>query len=167
VARSSQKGALGGADHRSDDVRRQAIREILTAGGAARAPVASQAELRRRLVARGIRASQATLSRDLALLGVRRAAGARGPRYLMEGDGGPLPLDPLRGLVDAVESNGALVVVRTKASTAMAVARALDEAGLAEVMGTIAGDDTVFVAPRRPRDGDAVARKLRAVLGLG
>ncbi len=157
----------GSNDLRGDDTRRRAIRDILTAGASARRPIASQAELRRRLGARGIRASQATLSRDMAFLGVRRAAGAGGPRYLIEGDGGALPLEPVRRLVDAVESNGALVVVRTKASTAMAVARALDEAGLDEVMGTIAGDDTMFVAPRRPRAGDAVARKLRAVLGLG
>jgi transcriptional regulator of arginine metabolism len=145
------------------ETRRRAIRDLLTAG---RRPIASQAELRRRLGARGIRASQATLSRDMAFLGVRRVAGAEGPRYLIEGEGGTLPLEPVRRLVDGVESNGALVVVRTKASTAMAVARALDEAGLPEVLGTIAGDDTIFVAPRRPRDGDAVAQKLRAVLGL-
>jgi transcriptional regulator of arginine metabolism len=166
VAGRPQRGDARKPDLRGDDARRRAIRDILStsAGGGS---VASQADLRRRLGARGIRASQATLSRDLALLGVRRAAGSQGPRYVMEGDGGPLPLEPVRRLVDGVESNGALVVVRTKASTAMAVARALDEAGLAEVMGTIAGDDTIFVAPRRPRDGDAVARKLRAVLGLG
>jgi len=64
----------------------------------------------------------------MAALGVRRAAGADGPRYLIEGEGEALPLEPVRRLVDSVESNGALVVVRTKASTAMAVARALDEA---------------------------------------
>ena len=158
--------ARGSEVLRDDHARRQAIRDILKDGAAGRRPITSQAELRRRLGARGIRASQATLSRDMAVLGVRRAAGADGPRYLIEGEGEALPLDPVRRLVDGVESNGALVVVRTKASTAMAVARALDEAGLEEVMGTIAGDDTIFVAPRRPRDGDAVARKLRAVLGL-
>jgi transcriptional regulator of arginine metabolism len=157
---------MPGEDQRSDDARRQAIRDILTNGAAGRRPIASQADLRRRLGARGIRASQATLSRDMAVLGVRRAAGADGPRYLIESDGEALPLEPVRRLVDSVESNGALVVVRTKASTAMAVARALDEARLDAVMGTIAGDDTIFVAPRRPGDGDAVARKLRAVLGL-
>jgi transcriptional regulator of arginine metabolism len=152
---------------RNDEARRRAIRDILTGGAAARRPIASQDELRRQLGARGIRASQATLSRDMAALGVRRAAGAEGPRYLIEGEGETLPLEPVRRLVDSVESNGALVVVRTKASTAMAVARALDEAALPEVMGTIAGDDTIFVAPREPRGGAAVARRLRAVLGLG
>ena len=66
---------------------------------------------------------------------MRRAAGAEGPRYLIDGDGGNLPLEPVRRLVDSVESNGALVVVRTKASAASTVARALDEARLPEVHG--------------------------------
>ncbi len=143
------------------DSRRDAIREILSGR-----PIANQGELLRRLGARGIRASQATLSRDMAMLGVRRAVGPEGPRYLVEGNGGALPLDPVRRLVDGVESNGALVIVRTKSSTAATVARALDEAGLNEVMGTLAGDDTVFVAPRRAGGGHRVAGKLRVLFGL-
>jgi transcriptional regulator of arginine metabolism len=141
--------------------RRDAIREML--GGR---PIASQGELLRRLGARGIRASQATLSRDMAMLGVRRTVGPDGPRYLVDGNGGALPLEPVRRLVDGVESNGALVIVRTKSSAAATVARALDEAGLAEVMGTLAGDDTVFVAPRRVSGGHRVAGKLRVLFGL-
>ena len=144
------------------DSRRDAIREILSGR-----PVANQGELLRRLGARGIRASQATLSRDMAMLGVRRAVGPDGPRYLVDGDGGALPLEPVRRLVDGVESNGALVIVRTKSSAAATVARALDEAGLSEVMGTLAGDDTVFVAPRRAGGGHRVAGKLRVLFGLG
>ena len=141
---------------------RDAIREILSGR-----PIANQGELLRRLGARGIRASQATLSRDMAMLGVRRAVGPDGPRYLVDSDGGALPLDPIRRLVDGVESNGALVIVRTKSSAAATVARALDEAGLTEVMGTLAGDDTVFVAPRRAGGGHRVAGKLRVLFGLG
>ena len=145
----------------SSEVRRDAIREILSGR-----PVANQGELLRRLGARGIRASQATLSRDMAMLGVRRAVGPEGPRYLVDGNGGALPLEPVRRLVDGVESNGALVIVRTKSSAAATVARALDEAGLTEVMGTLAGDDTVFVAPRRAGGGHRVAGKLRVLFGL-
>jgi transcriptional regulator of arginine metabolism len=141
--------------------RRDAIREILSGR-----PIANQGELLRRLGARGIRASQATLSRDMAMLGVRRAVGPEGPRYLVDGNGGALPLEPVRRLVDGVESNGALVIVRTKSSAAATVARALDEAGLTEVMGTLAGDDTVFVAPRRAGGGHRVAGKLRVLFGL-
>jgi transcriptional regulator of arginine metabolism len=145
----------------TSESRRDAIREILSGR-----PVANQGELLRRLGARGIRASQATLSRDMAMLGVRRAVGPDGPRYLVDGNGGALPLEPVRRLVDGVESNGALVIVRTKSSTAATGARALDEAGLTEVMGTLAGDDTVFVAPRRAGGGNRVAEKLRVLFGL-
>jgi transcriptional regulator of arginine metabolism len=146
----------------SGEARRDAIREILAQGPA----VKNQDELSRRLRTRGIRASQATLSRDMALLGIRRAVGADGPRYLVEAGAGTLPLDPVRRLVDGIDTNGALVVVRTKSSAAGTVARALDEANFAEVMGTLAGDDTVFVAPRRPQDGHRVATKLRTLFGL-
>lgn len=146
----------------SGQARRDAIREILSQGPA----VKNQDELLRRLRTRGIRASQATLSRDMALLGVRRAVREDGPRYLVDAGAATLPLDPVRRLVDGIDTNGALVVVRTKSSAAGTVARALDEANLAEVMGTLAGDDTVFVAPRRPQDGHRVATKLRALFDL-
>jgi transcriptional regulator of arginine metabolism len=143
------------------EARRGAIREIL----AQQPPVKNQGELLRRLRARGIRASQATLSRDMAALGVQRAVGTDGARYRVAA-GGTLPLEPVRRLVEGIDTNGALVVVRTKSSAAGTVARALDEASFDEVMGTLAGDDTVFVAPRRPQDGRRVALKLRALFGL-
>lgn len=160
---------MAGKEHQpAREARRDAIREILSsAGGNGGDPVNSQAELRRRLRARGFKASQATLSRDMAVIGAQRAAGTDGPRYLVDGDGGALPLEPVRRLVDGVEHSDTLVVVRTKASAASTVARALDEARLDEVLGTIAGDDTIFVAPRRAREGDRVARRLRTLFGLG
>ena len=155
------------AQQPATEARRDAIRAILaSASGNGGDPVNSQAELRRRLRARGFKASQATLSRDMAVIGAARAAGADGPRYLVDGDGGALPLDPVRRLVDGVDHSDTLVVVRTKASAASTVARALDEAHLDDVLGTVAGDDTVFVAPRRSREGDRLARRLRTLLGL-
>ena len=152
--------------HPPREARRDAIREILTSAGNGTGAVNSQAELRRRLKARGFKASQATLSRDMAVIGAQRAAGTDGPRYLVDGDGGALPLEPVRRLVDGVDHGDTLVVVRTKASAASTVARALDEAHLDDVLGTIAGDDIVFVAPRRSRESDRLARRLRTLLGL-
>jgi transcriptional regulator of arginine metabolism len=140
--------------------RRRAIQTIL-----AQHRVGTQADLLRRLASRGIRASQATLSRDMAALRVRRAAG-RGERYLPDRLAGQIPVASVRGLVDSVDSNGVLVVVRTQSSAAATVARALDEARLDEVMATLAGDDVVFVAPRRASAGKRVANRLRALLGL-
>ena len=72
----------------------------------------------------------------------------------------------MRRLVDGVDHSDTLVVVRTKASAASTVARALDEAHLDEVLGTIAGDDTVFVAPRRAREGDRARPPAAEMLGL-
>lgn len=140
--------------------RLSAIREIL----AARA-VGTQDELRRLLRARGLRATQATLSRDLARLGVRRVHAAEsGAVYELPQDGAPAPLLGARGLVSAVADNGQLVVVRTLPGAAPAVARALDEARLALVLGTVAGDDTVFVAPAQVRKIAPLVKRLRALL---
>ena len=69
----------------------------------------------------------------------------------------------MRRLVDAVLTNGQLVVVRTKAGAASTVARAIDDARLADVLGTIAGDDTIFVAPARARAAGAGATPAQAV----
>jgi transcriptional regulator of arginine metabolism len=139
--------------------RRALIREIL-----ARKAVSTQDALRRQLAARGIRAAQATLSRDMTALGVRRTTGPGGRRYVVEGDGGALPIDPVRRLVDAIETNGALVIVRTRAGAASPVARALDEAHLPELLGTIAGDDTVLAVPTAAQGGAGLARRLRRLL---
>jgi transcriptional regulator of arginine metabolism len=145
--------------------RRAVIREIL-----ARKAVSTQDALRRQLAARGIRAAQATLSRDLIALGVRRArigsgTGA-GRRYVVSGDASALPIEPVQRMVEAIESNGALVVVRTKGGAASPVARALDEAHLPELLGTVAGDDTVLAIPATTQGGNNLARRLRRLLGL-
>jgi transcriptional regulator of arginine metabolism len=141
--------------------RRDAIREIL-----ARGAVPSQDELRRQLRGRGIVAAQATLSRDLAALGVRRGTGPDGPRYVIESDAGGLPIEPVRRLAESVETNGLMVVVRTKASAASTVARALDDAHLPDVLGTLAGDDTIFVVPGSARGATALVKHLRRLLGV-
>jgi len=145
--------------------RRAVIREIL-----ARKAVSTQDALRRQLAARGIRAAQATLSRDLVALGVRRAPGGSGAgagrRYVVSGDAGALPIEPVQRMVESIESNGALVVVRTKGGAASPVARALDEAHLPELLGTVAGDDTVLVVPATTQGGNNLARRLRRLLGV-
>ena len=84
----------------------------------------------------------------------------------MEAAVGPEGKLALRGLVLAVEANGSLAVVRTAAGAAQAVARAIDDARLDEALGTIAGDDTIFVAPAgavRPR---RLAARLAVLFGV-
>jgi transcriptional regulator of arginine metabolism len=106
-------------------------------------------------------AAQATMSRDLARLGAVRTVGPDGVRYAIPGGARALPFEGLPGLVDAVSSNGALVVVRTKAGAASTVARAIDDAALRDALGTVAGDDTIFVAPIARGRCAALAARLR------
>jgi transcriptional regulator of arginine metabolism len=114
--------------------------------------VASQEELRQKLAARGIVATQATISRDLKNLGLVKRAGDGA--YVRPGveRGSPVTEEQLRravaALVRNVERVGNLVVVRTDPGQAQGVAVLLDRAQVAEVAGTIAGDDTILIVCR-------------------
>lgn len=132
------------------------MREIL-----ARHRLATQEELLRALAARGIVVAQATMSRDLGRLGAVRTVGADGVRYAIPDGPRALPLEGLPGLVDAVSNNGFLVVVRTKAGAASTVARAIDDAALRDALGSVAGDDTIFVAATGPGRTAALASRIR------
>ncbi|MGQ0507899.1 MAG: arginine repressor [Myxococcaceae bacterium] len=129
--------------------------------------IATQDELRRRLAKEGLVVNQATLSRDLAHLGARRVADREGGtvyeitgRALFESEGA---VTSLKALVLRVEDNGSLVVVRTLPGAASAIAAAIDEAQLPEVLGTLAGDDTIFLAPAKRTSAAGAARKLRTL----
>jgi transcriptional regulator of arginine metabolism len=128
--------------------------------------IGTQEALLDALAREGFKATQATLSRDLTRLGARRVSRPDGAFYEVDGPATDAGLAALRGLLVAVDANDSVVVVRTAAGAASAVARALDDARLPEVLGTIAGDDTIFVAPAagwRPR---RLAALLAAHLGL-
>lgn len=125
--------------------------------------VASQDQLRQRLRAKGFNATQATISRDIKELGlVKRAAdGAyRRPGSQLDGRGSAdaavrrAVADYLRRM-DLVQQ---LLVLRTDPGLAQPLALAIDRAELAEVVGTVAGDDTVLVITRHARAGREVTR---------
>ena len=143
---------------RAAERRREAVARLLRARR-----IGTQEELLEALGREGFRATQATLSRDLARLGARRVHGPSGSFYEVDG-GSADRLAPLRGLVLSVEANGSTVVVRTAVGAASAVARAVDDARLPEVLGTIAGDDTIFVAPAGAQRPARVAARLAALL---
>jgi transcriptional regulator of arginine metabolism len=144
------------------DRRREAVARIL-----ATRRISTQEELLAALGAAGFRATQATLSRDLARLGARRVSSPEGgTAYELAPEDRRDPVGALRGLVSSVVSNGALVVVRTHPGSAPAVARAIDLAGLEDVLGTIAGDDTVFVAPAREKRARLLAGRLERLFAL-
>jgi len=140
--------------------RRDAVSRILRSRR-----VSTQEELLDALVDEGFRATQATLSRDLARLGARRVSRPDGAFYeLPDADAGG-PLASLRGLVTGVAANASLAVIRTQPGSASAIAHAIDRAGLDQVLGTIAGDDTIFVAPTGAITPRRLAAKLAGLLG--
>jgi transcriptional regulator of arginine metabolism len=147
--------------------RHNAIREVIS-----HALVANQDELRRKLRRRGIEVTQATLSRDIHEL--RLSKGPRG--YSLpngNGSGGHVASedDGPPSVAEMIESFGLQaqhamnqVVVRTVMGGAQPVAAALDREGWSEVLGTIAGDDTVLVICPDARRASDVESRLRMML---
>jgi len=136
--------------------------------------VTSQSELVRMLAEQGVDATQVTVSRDLEELGAVKVRGPGGalvyalPEPSNERPAPELHLRRVLGdWVADVTSSGNLVVVRTPPGCAHVVASAVDRAGLAEVLGTVAGDDTVLVVAREHVKGATLARKLGRMAGHG
>jgi transcriptional regulator of arginine metabolism len=140
-------------------------------------PVRSQAELAVLLAGEGIAVTQATLSRDLEELGAVKLRGpdGSGAAYVIPEDGAPPPVRApelptpqrlgrlLNELLVAADASGNLTVLRTPPGAAHFLASALDRAGLPEVVGTLAGDDTVMVVARAPVSGAALAERLMTI----
>jgi transcriptional regulator of arginine metabolism len=137
-------------------------------------PVRSQAELATALEAAGFHVTQATLSRDLDELGAVKLRTADGglPAYVVPEDGSPLTErsvddDPpqrlarlLAELLISVDASANIVVLRTPPGASNFLASALDRARLPQVLGTVAGDDTILVIARDPTGGRALAEHL-------
>jgi len=127
-------------------------------------PVASQEQLSNRLREAGYDVTQATVSRDLEALGAIRGKRDGQMTYLLPGDasGEHGALDRILGeWVLSAEIAGNLVVLRTRPGSAHVVAAALDSAELDGLAGTIAGDDTLFIAVRDGHDPASVASQLQ------
>jgi transcriptional regulator of arginine metabolism len=123
--------------------RQFAIREIISTQA-----VSNQEDLRRELRRRGFRMTQATLSRDLKDLGVSRAVSALGARYVLRSEAEIQILRPLVGAeVLSIKANEALIVVRTLPGCASVVGEFVDAQSYNEILGTIAGDNTLLVIP--------------------
>jgi transcriptional regulator of arginine metabolism len=162
-----------GAPH-SKTARQSRIAAVLSAQ-----PVRSQAELARLLAAEGVAVTQGTLSRDLEEMGALKVRHPSGGTVYAVGEEAPGPV--LRALSDAsdgrvsrlaaellvsAEASANLVVARTPPGGAHLLASAIDRAGLPDVLGTVAGDDTVLLVARDPRGGAKVAERLRRMAGL-
>lgn len=134
--------------------------------------VHSQTELAELLADEGVHVTQATLSRDLEELRAVKVRAARGSMYVIPEDGVAPPwpaVEPseeegaarapvrllrlLRELLTGADASGNLAVLRTPPGAAQFLASALDRSGLSEIVGTIAGDDTILVVVREPGTG--------------
>ena len=133
-----------------------------------REPVASQETLRQRLQERGIEATQATISRDLKDLGlVKRAGDGAYVRPGAERGGAAMSAQLRRAvanLVRGMERVEALLLVRTDRGQAQGLAEWIDRAQLAEVAGTIAGDDTILLVCRGGDASAALEAKLTTMI---
>jgi transcriptional regulator of arginine metabolism len=148
--------------------RHNAIRELI-----GHSLVSNQDELRRKLRRRGFEVTQATLSRDIHELRLSKGPGGyslpngnggNGASAAIADDAPPSVAEMIEGFGLQVRQAMNQVVVRTTMGGAQPVAAALDRAGWAEVVGTIAGDDTVLVICPDPRRAGEVEARLRTIL---
>ena len=130
----------------------------------------SQEQLRRRLHQRGFEATQATISRDIKELGLVKRAGDGA--YQRPGVDTTNPETALTALERATaeflrraEQVQQMVVIRTGVGQAQPLAIAIDRAQLAEVVGTIAGDDTILIIARGASRAAALVKRLEAFAG--
>lgn len=153
--------------------RHQRIVEIVTTH-----EVRSQVELAELLAESGLRVTQATLSRDLVELDAVKVRTATGVLvYAVPAEGGDRrPAAPAETaaaaqrlarlaseLLVSADASANLVVLRTPPGAAQFLASAFDKAEFPEVLGTIAGDDTVLVIGREPLGGEDLARRFLAM----
>jgi transcriptional regulator of arginine metabolism len=141
--------------------RHNAILELVRTGS-----IASQEDLMRGLKARHIDVSQSTLSRDIQELRLAKAAGVYAvvepePAAKLSEESWRRILREFLVDVDVAQN---IVVVKTGPGHASTVSQALDETGWPEAIGTIAGENTVFIAVRSEKDGKRLERRIRELL---
>ena len=146
------------SDREGRERRRQVIREILKGDQ----PVVSQRQLVELLKERGIEATQASISRDLQDMNAIRVKG----RYSFEVWTVPDDSELLKveAFIRRVRPATQLVVVKTTPGTAAFVARGIEATRWPEIVGTLAGDDTVFIAQENVFDRNALIRRLKRLL---
>jgi transcriptional regulator of arginine metabolism len=134
------------------DLRQQKLLSLIKAR-----PFATQSELRDSLERAGVPATQSSLSRDLEELGIVKHRG----HYTVPKLNGAAA----RGLLTLDLAGENLVIARTEPGLASAVAVEIDGAAISEIVGTLAGEDTVFVAVRDQKAQRVVMKKIWELFG--
>lgn len=164
----SATGVANGVDEARAHVTTKASRRRRILDLLAHQPVRSQTELVRLLADMGVVVTQATLSRDLEELGAVKVRADDGSlMYTAPPDTAPIAHDRLgRALAEllvSVEHSANIVVLRTPPGAAQFLASALDRAALPDIIGTVAGDDTVLVIARAADGAVVVSERLVAL----
>jgi transcriptional regulator of arginine metabolism len=120
-------------------------------------PIGTQEVLRAQLERAGVPATQSSVSRDLEELGVVKHHG----RYALPHANGDLT----RGLLSLDVAGEALIVARCLPGRASSVAVEIDDAALAEIVGTLAGEDTIFIAVRDRKSQRSATKKIWELFG--
>ncbi len=146
--------------------RQRAIVDLLREGA-----VLGQNEVAAKLSESGFEVTQATVARDLEQIGAIKVKREGKLGYVLPEKLGDRnwPADRLQRIfvewVQAVETSGNMVVVRTPPGSAHLVGLAVDQAKFPEVVGTIAGDDALFIAVRSGLPPEPLAQRLRELMG--
>jgi transcriptional regulator of arginine metabolism len=144
--------------------RQKAVAELIRANA-----LGSQDEVATRLAGLGFEVTQATVSRDLEQLGALKVRRDGRISYALPDQLSPNGAAPsrlgsvLRDWVRSIDIAATMAVLRTPPGSAHLVGVALDESAIPEIVGTICGDDTIFVACRSGADAEALAARLRAL----
>jgi transcriptional regulator of arginine metabolism len=147
----------------SKDQRREAIADLIRSR-----PLGSQEDLADALAKLGFTATQATVSRDLEQLGAVKVRREGRLSYALadapsQANGPTTLATVLRDWSRSIVAAGNLIVIKTPPGSAHLVGATLDGADLSGVVGTICGDDTIFVATRGPAQAVALAAQLDAM----
>ena len=142
-------------------VRQSKIKEIITAQ-----EIGSQEELTQILKDNGFDTTQATLSRDLHELGIVRIPSENGFRYVFHQDQMEQSLKPLMAMeIINVFHNESTIVVKTMPGRAQGVAIYFDRWQNSNIIGTVAGDDTILIVPDTHENVQMILEKIRELMG--
>lgn len=129
--------------------------------------VFNQTQLVKLLKQNGIRVTQATLSRDLSELGIVRIPTPNGTVYRVGESGTQTTIkNRIAEEVISIDSNEQLIVIRTFTGRAQGVAVFIDSQKIHDLLGTIAGDDTILIIPRSIKKVKTMIEQLKTTLGI-
>lgn len=126
-------------------------------------PVKTQDELKRKLLKRGIRVNQATLSRDIKELGLFKTSIHGEQRYAAQEtiQTTTKQLDAISKFVRSIDCSNNIIVIKTDTGAANHVAEYLDGSALKEILGTVAGDNTIFLVINEKAKSSKIITQLR------